>query len=398
MAGMTRKQITELKKTHAEALAQYREKLYVHPKLRQLFFELTLKCNESSFHCGSHCGATRPDGLPAETYKAVLDEVKENFDIEPMMLCITGGEPLLREDFWDILGYAHEQGFTWGMTSNGTLITPEVAGRLYETGMATISVSIDGLEATHDKLRGLPGGYRLAMQGIENLIAEREKHRGEKDRGDRFRGERYRGEKGRGEIYRGERGLKPLRHIQVTTVFNHQNIEELDALYRIFEEMDIDSWRVIGLEPIGRALLRPELMLTPEDQKRIFSFIYEKRSEQMPVTYGCSHFVGFDYEREVRDWYFLCNAGIYTASIMANGDVGACLDIERNSHTVQGNILTTPFTEIWNNRFEIFRQPLSNLCEDCAGCDYERYCAGGAHHSFDYESGKQRICFKGTLF
>ena len=127
MAGMTREQITELKKTHAEALAQYREKLYVHPKLRQLFFELTLKCNEACFHCGSDCGAARPDGLPAETYKAVLDEVKENFDIEPMMLCITGGEPLLREDFWDILGYAHEQGFTWGMTSNGTLITPEVA-------------------------------------------------------------------------------------------------------------------------------------------------------------------------------------------------------------------------------------------------------------------------------
>jgi radical SAM protein with 4Fe4S-binding SPASM domain len=234
-------------------------------------------------------------------------------------------------------------------------------------------VSIDGLEATHDKLRGLPGGYRLAMQGIENLIAEREKHRG-------------------------ERGRKPLRHIQVTTVFNHQNIEELDALYRIFEDMDIDSWRVIGLEPIGRALLRPELMLTPDDQRRIFSFIYEKRSEQMPVTYGCSHFVGFDYEHEVRDWYFLCNAGIYTASIMANGDVGACLDIERSPHTVQGNILETPFTEIWNNRFELFRQPLSNLCEDCMGCDYERYCAGGAHHSFDYEKGKQRICFKGTLF
>ena len=104
MAGLTREQITEIKKTHAEALAKYREGLYVHPKLRQLFFELTLKCNEACFHCGSDCGAARPDGLPAKTYKAVLDEVKENFDIEPMMLCITGGEPLLREDFWDILG------------------------------------------------------------------------------------------------------------------------------------------------------------------------------------------------------------------------------------------------------------------------------------------------------
>ena len=373
MAGITREQITELKKSHAEALAKYREELYVHPKLRQLFFELTLKCNEACFHCGSNCGAARPDGLPAEVYKSVLDEVKENFDISPMMLCITGGEPLLREDFFDILGYAHEQGYTWGMTSNATLITAEKARRLYETGMATISVSIDGLEATHDKLRGLQGGYRLAMQGIENLLAERERNREPE-------------------------GKKPFRHIQVTTVFNHENISELDALYRIFEDMDIDSWRVIGLEPIGRALSRPELMLTPDDQRRIFSFIYEKRSEQMPVTYGCSHFLGFDYEREVRDWYFLCNAGIYTASIMANGDVGACLDIERSPHTIQGNILETPFTEIWNNRFEIFRQPLSNLCEDCSGCAYERYCAGGAHHSFDYENHKQRICFKGTLF
>ena len=86
----------------------------------------------------------------------------------------------LRPDFFDILAYADQIGYTWGMTSNATLITPSVAGRLYETGMATISVSIDGLEKTHDSLRGLPGGYRLAMAGIENLIAERDRHRSEK--------------------------------------------------------------------------------------------------------------------------------------------------------------------------------------------------------------------------
>lgn len=371
---MTKEELYILKKQHSEQLADYRESLYAHPQLRQLFFELTLKCNEACFHCGSSCGAARPDGLPANKYMDVLDEVKENFDISRIMLCITGGEPLLRPDFFDILAYADQIGYTWGMTSNATLITPSVARRLYETGMATISVSIDGLEKTHDSLRGLSGGYRLAMAGIENLLAERDGHKSEK----------------------GKR--KPFRAVQVTTVINHENIHELDQLYRIFEDMDIDSWRVIGLEPIGRALLRPELMLTPDDQRRLFSFIYEKRSEQMPVTYGCSHFVGFDYEREVRDWYFLCNAGIYTASIMANGDVGACLDIERTPRTIQGNILKTSFTQIWKERFEIFRQPLSGLCEDCKGCSYERYCAGGAHHSFDYENNRQRICLKGILF
>ena len=376
---MTGEEVFEIKIQHAEKLAAYREKLYSHPQLRQLFFELTLKCNEACFHCGSSCGAARPDGLPAEKYIDILDEVKRNFDISRLMLCITGGEPLLRQDFFDILGYAHDSGYTWGMTSNATLITPAVARRLYKTGMATISVSIDGLEKTHDRLRGLSGGYRLAMAGIENLLAERE-NRGTEPLG----------------LETGRK--RPFRAIQVTTVINHENIRELDDLYRIFEDMDIDSWRVIGLEPIGRALQRPELMLTPDDQRRLLSFIYEKRSEQMPVTYGCSHFVGFDYEREVRDWYFLCNAGIYTAGIMANGDVGACLDIERNPRTIQGNILTTPFTKIWNERFEIFRQPLSGMCEGCRDCAYERYCAGGAHHSYDYVNDQQRVCMKGILF
>ena len=376
---LTRDDILDLKRRHSEELAQFREGLYVRPRLRQLFFELTLKCNEACFHCGSSCGAARPDGLPADVYKSVLDEVKQNFDIRELMLCITGGEPLLRPDFFDILGYAYAQGYTWGMTTNATLITPVIAHRLYETGMATVSISIDGLEKTHDRLRGLEGGYRLAMDGIENLLAEREKQK-------------------RTPNVDPAHKKRPLRVIQVTTVINHETIGQLDALYRIFEDMDIDSWRVIGVEPIGRALLRPDLLLTPEDQRRLFSFIYEKRCEQMPVTYGCSHFVGFDYEREVRDWYFLCNAGIYTASIMANGDVGACLDIERSPRTVQGNIFETPFTEIWNNRFELFRQPLSRLCEDCRDCSYERYCAGGAHHSYDYENNRQRICLKGILF
>ena len=177
--------------------------------------------------------------------------------------------------------------------------------------MATISVSIDGLEKTHDRLRGLDGGYRLAMEGIENLLAERDRRYAEPavSPGQQENDQPVTGQQADWQHVNkpdhpveGKRRKKPFRAIQVTTVINHENIHELDALYAIFEKMDIDSWRVIGLEPIGRALLRPELMLTPEDQRRLISFIYEKRVEQMPVTYGCSHFVGFDYEREIRDW------------------------------------------------------------------------------------------------
>ena len=364
---MTKEEIQQIKSRQLDQLADYRKTLYVKPELRKLFFELTMQCNEHCFHCGSRCerqtNQTNEHGLPLEKYKEILNEVKQNFDIRNIQLCITGGEPLLYPHFFELMEYAHSLGYRWGMTSNGTLITKETAARLRTAGMGTISISIDGLEETHDRLRGLTGGYQMAMTGIQNLIDETCFH-----------------------------------NIQVTTVVNHENISELDALYEIFESIDIDSWRVIGLEPIGRALDYPELMLTPADQQRLFAFIKEKREAQIPVEYGCSHFLGLEYDREVRDWYFLCAAGIYVAGIMANGDIGACLDIERRPETIQGNVYKDRFTDVWNNRFSLFRKPLSEKNTECSECAYENWCAGGAHHSWDYDDNTQRICFKGVLF
>jgi len=229
--------------------------------------------------------------------------------------------------------------------------------------MGTISVSIDGLPETHDRLRGLKGGYERAMRGVQNLIDE-----------DYFHA------------------------IQITTVINHENINELDALFEIMDGIDIDSWRVINLEPIGRALLRPELMCTKEDYIRLFNFIRDKRAAGYPVEYGCSHYLGLEYEAEVRDWYWLCNAGIYTASIMTNGDIGACLDIERRPEVIMGNIRKDRFSDVWNNKFEIFRQDLSDLNEDCRACSHASFCRGGAHHSWDYDNCRPMVCMKDILF
>ena len=365
MSGVqaTREMLLDLKKAQLDQLAAYRKQKFIEPELRHLFLELTLQCNARCFHCGSSCDPNAPQGLAPEQYLAVLEDVKENFDLSRMMLCITGGEPLLYKDFFPLMQEAHRMGFSWGMTSNATFITRDVARKLREAGMGTISVSIDGLPETHDRLRGLPGGWKRAMQGIQNLIDE-----------------------------------GGFRAIQVTTVLNHQNMQELDRLYEIFEKVDLDSWRVVGLEPIGRAKEHPDLMLTPEDQRRMFDFIREKREADIPVQYGCSHFLGLDYEREVRDWYFFCNAGVYTASIMANGDIGACLDIERRPETVQGSVLREKFSDVWRNRFELFRKPLSTLNRTCAECPEEKWCGGGAAHSWDYDRNEQQICFRNILW
>ena len=106
------KDLAEIKTAHLETLADYTRKLYREPELRKLFFELTLQCNERCFHCGSSCSprAGGADELSREEWFAIIDQVKADFDISRMQLCITGGEPLLNRDFFEIMGYAHSQG------------------------------------------------------------------------------------------------------------------------------------------------------------------------------------------------------------------------------------------------------------------------------------------------
>ncbi len=357
------KKVEEVKTRHLNQLADYTDKLYKRPQLRDLFFELTTACNERCFHCGSNCDVPSPDELTTDEFMMILDQVKEDFGVKGVYLCITGGEPLLRPDFFEIMNYAKDLGFRWGMTSNATLITKEVAHKLAQSGMRTISISIDGLPETHDRLRGYKRGYELAMRGVQNLIDE-----------------------------------GAFSSVQITTVLNHENMKELPELFEIMKGIDIDSWRVINLEPIGRALTRPELMCTPDDLRTMFDFIKQARKDGYPVLYGCEHYLGLDYEAEVRDWYWLCNAGVYTASIMSNGDIGACLDIDRHPRTIQGNIRTDRFSDVWNNRFEIFRRDKSQDCAKCSDCEHSRFCRGDAYHSWDYNKDEPLVCMKGILF
>ena len=100
-----------LKERNMDMLADHIRGLYRKPDLRQLFLELTLRCNEHCFHCGSNCTPQSGEELSVDEYRRILEEVKEDFDLKRLYLCITGGEPLLRSEFFDILGYAHELGY-----------------------------------------------------------------------------------------------------------------------------------------------------------------------------------------------------------------------------------------------------------------------------------------------
>lgn len=140
------------------------------PPLRLVFWELTPRCN---LQC-RHCRAGRADAAgPAELDREALLYVAESIRTagDPILI-LTGGEPLLREDFFAVAGRCAQLFSRVALATNGTLVGPEMARRLVATGLQRVSVSLDGADApTHDRFRGLPGSFAAAWAGCRALRA-----------------------------------------------------------------------------------------------------------------------------------------------------------------------------------------------------------------------------------
>ena len=345
--------ILEFKRGQMTALAAYRDGLRRSPQLRWLFFEITDRCNLRCAHCGSRC-TEQGTSLTLADVEGVLDSLG---GLRPTV-CLTGGEPLLHPQLFEIGRAVVRRGLDWGMTTNATCIDDCAAQHLRAAGLSTVSVSLDGLEASHDRLRGHRGAWRDAVRGIQALQRA---------------------------------GFDP----QITSVFHRDNFAELEETYAFARSLGVSSWRPINVEPIGRACENNGLLLTGAQLAALLRFIRGKRFDPdnpMEVTYGCSHFLGVETERMVRDHYFLCGAGVYVASVRSNGDICACLDIENLPELVQGNIRRDSFEEVWRSRFEAFRTDRTALCADCRACPDRVICGGDAAHTWDWAENRPLLC------
>ena len=344
-------------------MAKYRCELTGKPRLTFLFFELTDCCNLACRHCGSSCAPNRSTFLKKESVYKVLDSVKAHYGARPM-ICLTGGEPLLHKDFFEIAEYIVARGFHWGITTNATLIDRTVAEGLAACKMTSVAFSLDGMRDSHNALRGNKESYDRATIGIRNAVE-----------------------------------LCPDTVTMVTTVVNKLNFGELDDIYKTVCTLGVDSWRVVNVDPIGRAT-QADLALTDDQLIELFDFIKDKRDDPdvtLDVTYGCSHYLTERYEGELRDAYFLCASGIYTASILCNGDIFSCLDIERLPELIQGNVETDDFVDVWEKKFEVFRRDRTALNATCCACPDRLYCAGDSAHTWDFGKNEPNLCIKKIL-
>lgn len=324
-----------------------------HP-LRQLFWECTLRCNLRCRHCGSDCTASTvvPD-MPFQDFEKVLLQVKETYDPSQVLVILSGGEPLMRGDLALCGARIRQLGFPWGMVTNGCLLTGERLKELVTAGLRTITVSLDGLEAEHDWMRGVPGTFARTDAAIRML------------------------------------SQLPSLGFDVVTCVTEKNFSLLPAIKEYLVEAGVKSWRIFTVFPVGRAATDRELQLSPEQLRSLMEFIVECRKEKrIHASYGCEGFLG-PWEGRVRDHLFSCQAGLSIASVRIDGTISGCTSIR--SAYGQGNIYKDDFVQVWEQRFGLYRDRSPLRTGPCAGCKSWRWCRGSGMHLRDNE-GRLLLC------
>ena len=227
-------------------------------------WELTLACNLGCVHCGSRAGAARQHEL---TTAEALELVRQMAGVGIAEVTLIGGEAYLRRDWLDIVRAIRGAGMACSMTTGGYGISASAAGAMREAGLQQVSVSIDGLERTHDLLRGRAGSWREAYASMRRL----------RDAG-----------------------------IAVTcnTQINRLSAPELVLLYEDIVAAGARAWQMALTVPMGRAAEQPELLLQPVELLELYPLLAElaMRAERDGVFFLPGNNIGYygPYERLLR--------------------------------------------------------------------------------------------------
>ena len=331
-------------------------------ELNYLFWECTTRCNLHCRHCGSDCfAASRDVDMPLEDFLRAFDTIPAGERAHPFTVILTGGEPLLRPDIADIGKALRGRGVGWSIVSNGWFYDEAMHRKLMSAGLGALTISLDGLEEAHDWMRGRAGSYARAERAIALAAAE------------------------------------PHLAFDVVTCVNKRNFQELDALHDRLEALGVKQWRIFTIIPIGRAAEDPDMHLSDAEFTALMEFIVRKRREggTMKVTFSCEGYLG-RYENRVRDVPYFCHAGVNIASVLIDGRICACPNIDRDVFS-QGNIYEDSLYEVWEKRFQPFRDRSWTRRGRCAGCKVWRDCLGNGMHNWHGDCAEVLNCHYGKI-
>ncbi|MBK7625976.1 MAG: TIGR04133 family radical SAM/SPASM protein [Bacteroidales bacterium] len=351
---MNNRNISFKKRLTLNVFKEYRKTEISLHELQYLFWECTHRCNLQCIHCGSDCkqNSIIPD-MPASDFLQITEIIKTQYRPNDIMIIITGGEPLMRKDLEFCGTELTKQGYPWGMVTNGVLLSQQRLNSLLSAGLQSITVSLDGLETTHNWIRNKKC-YLDVIRAIKLLVE------------------------------------KESLVFDVVTCINQKNFSELNEIKDLLISLGVKRWRLFTISPIGRAKSNSDLLLNDQQFTILMEFIKDTRQErQIEANYECEGFVG-NYEMEVRDGYYFCRAGINVASILVDGSISACPNID--GRYSQGNIYKTNFLDIWNNQFKIMRQRDWMKTGICKQCEVFKWCVGNGMHLRDFDSKNVLCC------
>lgn len=306
---------------------------------RLISWNMTFACNLACPHCYIDAGERAGEGeLNTDEGKMLIDQIAE---VSKPILILSGGEPLLRDDVFELARYATAKGLTVAMGTNGTLITDSVARELSASGVKAVAISLDSsIPGRHDEFRGVKGSWRRALEGIDACI--------------------------RNDIV-----------VQVNTTVTQQNYDEIDDIMALAEKHGASAFHLFFLVPTGRGVKIEDISADMYEQmiegvlEKIATAKYNLNVRPVcaPQFMRIASQKGLNLER----WTRGCIAGLTYCRIYPTGEVTPCpyLPIKL------GNIRETKFEKIWldSDILNALRD-LDDLKGKCGVCEYRVVCGG----------------------
>lgn len=341
----------------------YRDAEVRDHSLAYLFLELTRQCNLSCLHCGSDCRHTKDPELTPESWTAFLEELNRVYGNE-VFLNLTGGEVLIADAWKPVTETIGRLGFPWGFVTNGQTLTRETLLQARDNGLKSVTLSIDGMSDSHDHLRGKKGAYQNTLRALD-AIASTEGVWGD-----------------------------------IVTCVHRANFKDLDAVAELLLEKNIRSWRLFRIFPRGRSVQSPELFLTPGESVELVEWIRANRprlkQRGLLLEHSCEGYYPYALDRKIRSHPYFCRAGVNIAAVLADGCITGC---SNNAPAfTQGNILKDSFADVWENRFQIFRNREWAKKGKCAHCPDWKSCLGNSIHLWESpEEDGPAFCHAGMM-
>ena len=313
-------------------------------------WEITLKCDLACKHCGSRAGPTRPGEL---TTAECLDMVHQMADLGMREVTIIGGEAYLRDDWHLIAREISKVGMSCGMTTGARNLTDERLLQAVDAGLRVISVSIDGLEATHDAQRGVKGSWRAAVDASRRIAKT------------------------------------PIR-LATNTQINRVSMPELPALANLLVDIGSTAWQIQLTVAMGRGADRPGLLPQPYDLLDLFPLlVWIKQTTLDPngVQLFPGNNIGYfgPYEQHLRyggdrgaHWAG-CSAGKWSIGLEADGKIKGCPSLPSTKYT-GGNIRDMKLADVIAHTAElryVRERTVDDLWGFCRTCYYADVCKAG---------------------